>query len=105
MLVKRLRPLPIEAVVRGYLAGSGWHEYQKSRSVCGVPLPAGLKNASRLPEPIFTPASKAEAGDHDENIAICVNNSPLPGMPWPITTSNALKRSVATISMRSVPTA
>jgi phosphoribosylaminoimidazole-succinocarboxamide synthase len=54
--------------VRGYLAGSGWAEYQRSQSVCGVPLPAGLMNASRLPTPIFTPATKAEAGDHDENI-------------------------------------
>jgi phosphoribosylaminoimidazole-succinocarboxamide synthase len=69
MLVKRLKPLPVEAVVRGYLAGSGWSEYQVSQSVCGVPLPAGLKNASRLPEPIFTPATKAEMGDHDENIS------------------------------------
>jgi len=69
MLVKRLKPLPVEAVVRGYLAGSGWSEYQASRSVCGVPLPEGLKNASRLPEPIFTPATKAEMGDHDENIS------------------------------------
>ncbi|MET0382391.1 MAG: phosphoribosylaminoimidazolesuccinocarboxamide synthase [Burkholderiaceae bacterium] len=68
MLVKRLKPLPIEAVVRGYLAGSGWQEYQGSRSVCGVELPAGLQNASRLPRPIFTPATKAEAGEHDENI-------------------------------------
>ena len=68
MLVKRLKPLPVEAVVRGYLAGSGWAEYQRHGSVCGVPLPAGLKNASRLPEPIFTPATKAEAGAHDENI-------------------------------------
>ncbi|KQW40684.1 phosphoribosylaminoimidazole-succinocarboxamide synthase [Rhizobacter sp. Root404] len=68
MLVKRLKPLPIEAVVRGYLAGSGWQEYQKSQSVCGVALPPGLKNASKLPAPIFTPATKAEMGDHDENI-------------------------------------
>ena len=68
MLVKRLTPLPIEAVVRGYLAGSGWKEYQQSQSVCGVALPPGLHNASRLPEPIFTPATKAEMGDHDENI-------------------------------------
>lgn len=68
MLVKRLKPLPIEAVVRGYLAGSGWKEYQQSQTVCGVPLPPGLKNASKLPEPIFTPATKAEAGEHDENI-------------------------------------
>ncbi|MGC9562231.1 phosphoribosylaminoimidazolesuccinocarboxamide synthase [Brachymonas sp. M4Q-1] len=69
MLVKRLKPLPIEAVVRGYLAGSGWTEYQESQSVCGVPLPAGLRNASPLPEPIFTPAAKAEVGEHDENIS------------------------------------
>ena len=68
MLVKRLKPLPIEAVVRGYLAGSGWAEYQVTQSVCGVPLPAGLKNASKLPEPIFTPAAKAAQGEHDENI-------------------------------------
>ncbi|MBU3739305.1 MAG: phosphoribosylaminoimidazolesuccinocarboxamide synthase [Rhodoferax sp.] len=68
MLVKRLRPLPVEAVVRGYLAGSGWKEYQQSQSVCGVPLPSGLRNASRLPEPIYTPAAKAQAGEHDENI-------------------------------------
>jgi len=68
MLVKRLKPLPVEAVVRGYLAGSGWKEYQESGSVCGVALPAGLQNASKLPEPIFTPATKAEMGDHDENI-------------------------------------
>jgi phosphoribosylaminoimidazole-succinocarboxamide synthase len=72
MLVKRLKPLPIEAVVRGYLAGSGWKEYQESQSVCGVQLPPGLKNASKLPEPIFTPATKAEAGEHDENISFKV---------------------------------
>lgn len=69
MLVRRLKPLPVEAVVRGYLAGSGWAEYQQSRSVCGVPLPEGLSNASKLPEPIFTPAAKAEVGEHDENIS------------------------------------
>ena len=69
MLVRRLKPIPVEAVVRGYLAGSGWKEYHDSQSVCGVPLPAGLKNASRLPEPIFTPAAKAEVGEHDENIS------------------------------------
>ena len=68
MLVKRLQPIPVEAVVRGYLAGSGWQEYQQGRAVCGVPLPAGLNNASRLPEPIFTPAAKAAVGEHDENI-------------------------------------
>ncbi|MEY2804445.1 MAG: Phosphoribosylaminoimidazole-succinocarboxamide synthase [Pseudomonadota bacterium] len=69
MLVKRLKPIPVEAVVRGYLAGSGWQEYQQSRSVCGVPLPAGLHHASRLPQPIFTPAAKAAVGEHDENIS------------------------------------
>ena len=68
MLVKRLQPIPIEAVVRGYLAGSGWQEYQASQSVCGVPLPKGLQNASRLPGSIFTPAAKAAMGEHDENI-------------------------------------
>lgn len=68
MLVKRLKPIPVEAVVRGYLAGSGWKEYQDNQAVCGVPLPAGLKNASRLPEPIYTPAAKAAVGEHDENI-------------------------------------
>jgi phosphoribosylaminoimidazole-succinocarboxamide synthase len=69
MLVKRLRPLPVEAVVRGYLAGSGWAEYQAAQAVCGVTLPPGLVNAAQLPEPIFTPATKAAAGDHDENIS------------------------------------
>ncbi len=69
MLVKRLQPIPVEAVVRGYLAGSGWQEYQQSQSVCGLPLPPGLRNASRLPEPIFTPAAKAAVGEHDQNIA------------------------------------
>ena len=68
MLVKRLQPIPVEAVVRGYLAGSGWKEYQDSRSVCGVPLPEGLQNASKLPAPIYTPAAKAAVGEHDENI-------------------------------------
>ena len=69
MLVKRLKPIPVEAVVRGYLAGSGWQEYQQNQAVCGVPLIAGLKNASQLPEPIFTPAAKADVGEHDENIS------------------------------------
>jgi phosphoribosylaminoimidazole-succinocarboxamide synthase len=67
MIVKKTKPLPVECVVRGYLAGSGWQEYQESQSVCGIKLPAGLKLASQLPEPIFTPATKAEKG-HDENI-------------------------------------
>ena len=69
MLVKRLKPIPVEAVVRGYLAGSGWKEYQENQAVCGVPLPEGLSNASKLPRPIFTPAAKAAAGEHDENIS------------------------------------
>ena len=69
VVVKRLKPLPIEAVVRGYLIGSGWKDYQATGTVCGIPLPAGLKMASRLPSPIFTPATKAEVGDHDENIS------------------------------------
>jgi phosphoribosylaminoimidazole-succinocarboxamide synthase len=68
IVVKRMRPLPVEAVVRGYLEGSGWKEYQESSKVCGIALPAGLKRASKLPHPIFTPATKAEAGHHDENI-------------------------------------
>jgi len=68
VVVKRMRPLPIEAVVRGYLEGSGWAEYQASGTVCGIRLPAGLQRASKLPHPIFTPATKAAAGHHDENI-------------------------------------
>ncbi|HUE40929.1 MAG TPA: phosphoribosylaminoimidazolesuccinocarboxamide synthase, partial [Chthoniobacterales bacterium] len=67
MIVKKTKPLAVECVVRGYLAGSGWKEYQESQSVCGIKLPAGLKQASKLPEPIFTPATKADTG-HDENI-------------------------------------
>jgi len=69
MVVKRLQPLPVEAVVRGYLSGSGWKDYQQTGSVCGIQLPAGLCLAEQLPQPIFTPATKAEAGDHDENIS------------------------------------
>jgi phosphoribosylaminoimidazole-succinocarboxamide synthase len=68
MLVRRLAPLPVEAVVRGYLAGSGWNEYRAGGAVCGAPLPPGLRNASKLPAPIFTPATKAQMGAHDENI-------------------------------------
>ena len=68
MIVKKCQPLAIECVVRGYLAGSGWKEYQKSQTVCGIKLPGGLKESSELPEPIFTPATKAETG-HDENIS------------------------------------
>ena len=69
VLVKKARPLPIEAIVRGYLVGSGWKEYKKTRSVCGIELPDGLVEADRLPEPIFTPSTKAEQGAHDENIS------------------------------------
>lgn len=67
MLVKRLEMFPVECVARGYLSGSGWKEYQQTGAICGIPLPAGLKESDRLPEPIFTPATKAESG-HDENI-------------------------------------
>jgi len=69
MVVRRLKPLPIEAIVRGYLAGSGWKEYQRTGCLCGIRLPAGLQEADRLPEPLFTPSTKAMAGAHDENIA------------------------------------
>jgi phosphoribosylaminoimidazole-succinocarboxamide synthase len=69
IIVKRLKPLPIEAVIRGYLIGSGWKDYQKSGKVCGIELPAGLRLAQRLPAPIFTPATKAALGAHDENIS------------------------------------
>jgi len=69
VVVKRLKPLPIEAVVRGYVIGSGWKDYQETGAICGIALPAGLKMAARLPAPIFTPATKAEVGDHDENVS------------------------------------
>jgi phosphoribosylaminoimidazole-succinocarboxamide synthase len=69
MIVKRLKPLPIEAVVRGYLIGSGWKDYQATGAVCGIELQQGLEMASQLPEPIYTPATKAEFGEHDENIS------------------------------------
>ena len=68
MVVKRLEMLPVEAVVRGYITGSGWKDYQRTGAVCGIPLAAGLRESDRLPEPIFTPATKADIGDHDENI-------------------------------------
>ena len=69
IVVKKLAPLPIEAIVRGYLVGSGWKEYKTNSSVCGIPLPEGLKEADKLPEPLFTPSTKAAAGAHDENIS------------------------------------
>ena len=69
VVAKRLKPILVEAVVRGYLAGSGWKDYKETGKVCGITLPAGLENAQKLPEPIFTPAAKAEMGEHDENIA------------------------------------
>ncbi|WP_131110642.1 phosphoribosylaminoimidazolesuccinocarboxamide synthase [Sulfuricystis thermophila] len=68
IVVKRLKPLPIEAVVRGYLIGSGWKDYQQTGKVCGIALPAGLRMAEKLPQPLFTPSTKAELGQHDENI-------------------------------------
>jgi phosphoribosylaminoimidazole-succinocarboxamide synthase len=69
MLVKKAEPLPVECIVRGFLSGSGWAEYQKQGSICGIPLPPGLLESQKLPEPIFTPSTKAEAGLHDENIS------------------------------------
>jgi phosphoribosylaminoimidazole-succinocarboxamide synthase len=68
LVVRKLKPLPIEAVIRGYLIGSGWKDYQATGAVCGIKLPSGLQQAEKLPEPIFTPATKADVGDHDENI-------------------------------------
>jgi phosphoribosylaminoimidazole-succinocarboxamide synthase len=70
IVVRRLQPLPIEAIVRGYLVGSGWKDYQRTGSVCGIALPQGLRLAERLPEPIFTPSTKGEPGEHDENISL-----------------------------------
>ncbi len=69
VVVRRLEPLPVEAIVRGYLIGSGWQDYQATGSVCGIRLPEGLQQAEQLPEPIFTPSTKAEVGEHDENIS------------------------------------
>jgi len=69
VVAKRLKPVAVEAIVRGYIVGSGWKEYQKSGTVCGIQLPAGLKEAGKLPQPIFTPSTKAAVGDHDENIS------------------------------------
>ncbi|MCD4814076.1 phosphoribosylaminoimidazolesuccinocarboxamide synthase [bacterium] len=69
MLVKKAEPLAVEAIVRGYLSGSGWKEYQSKGTVCGIQLPAGLRESDKLPEPIFTPSTKADVGDHDENIS------------------------------------
>jgi phosphoribosylaminoimidazole-succinocarboxamide synthase len=68
-VVRRLKPLPVEAIVRGYLAGSGWKDYRTSGTICGIALPRGLQEAERLPEPIFTPSTKAAIGTHDENIS------------------------------------
>ena len=68
IVVKRLKPLPVEAIVRGYIVGSGWKDYQKTGSVCGIPLPPGLQLADKLEEPLYTPSTKAEVGEHDENI-------------------------------------
>jgi len=70
IVVKKLKPIPIEVIIRGYIAGSGWNEYQKKQTICGIELPAGLKQAEKLPNPIFTPSSKADVGSHDENITI-----------------------------------
>jgi phosphoribosylaminoimidazole-succinocarboxamide synthase len=77
MLVKRAAMFPVECVARGYLAGSGWKEYQASATVCGIPLPAGLLDGSRLPEPVFTPATKSQDGEHDENISFAATEAVL----------------------------
>ncbi len=69
MLVKKAKPLPVECIVRGYLSGSGWKDYRNTGAICGIPLPPGLQESARLPEPIFTPSTKAELGEHDENIS------------------------------------
>jgi phosphoribosylaminoimidazole-succinocarboxamide synthase len=69
VITKKLKPVPVEAIARGYLIGSGWKDYQKSGSLCGIALPAGLRQAEQLPEPIFTPSTKAAVGDHDENVS------------------------------------
>ena len=69
VVTRRLKPVPVEAIARGYLIGSGWKDYQKTGAVCGITLPAGLKQAQQLPEPIFTPSTKAAVGDHDENVS------------------------------------
>jgi phosphoribosylaminoimidazole-succinocarboxamide synthase len=75
MLVKRAAMFPVECVARGYLTGSGWKEYQKSATVCGIPLPGGLLDGSRLPEPLYTPSTKGEAGTHDENISFAATEA------------------------------
>ena len=75
MLVRRLEPLPIEAIVRGYMAGSGWRDYQADGRICGIALPAGLEQAAALPDPLFTPSSKAATGDHDDNIDMATMQS------------------------------
>ncbi|MEK6594329.1 MAG: phosphoribosylaminoimidazolesuccinocarboxamide synthase [Pseudomonadota bacterium] len=91
MVVKKLKPLLIEAVVRGYIIGSGWSDYQKTGAVCGIKLPAGLQQAQKLPQPIFTPASKAPAGQHDENITFAETEK---------TVGKALAAQVRDISIR-----
>jgi phosphoribosylaminoimidazole-succinocarboxamide synthase len=68
MLVKKTKPLPVECIIRGYLSGSGWKEYSSTERICGLPLPKGLKESEKLPEPIFTPSTKADKGAHDVNI-------------------------------------
>ncbi len=96
MLCRKAAPLPIECVVRGYLSGSGWAEYKERGEICGIPLPKGLRESDKLPEPIFTPASL-----RNQNAEIWLSTCPLPGMPSGITTSNADNRSDAT--RRSLP--
>jgi phosphoribosylaminoimidazole-succinocarboxamide synthase len=79
VIVRRLTPLPVEAIVRGYLSGTGWQDYQRDGSVCGIPLPAGLRESEQLPEPLFTPSTKAPQGEHDTNISFATMTQLLSG--------------------------
>jgi len=92
MVVRRLKPLPIEAIARGYVIGSGWKDYQRTGAICGIPLPAGLREAERLPQPIFTPSTKAPIGKHDENI-------PFAEMEWLVGADRALAVRDATLRL------
>ena len=102
LVVKKLKPLPIEAIVRGYLVGSGWKEYQKTGSVCGIALPAGLREADKLPQVLFTPSTKAELGQHDWQNK-CVTRQLLCTKPQP-TTPSAKALSSPTLSLSLVKT-
>ncbi len=102
LVVKRLKPLPIEAVVRGYVIGSGWKDYQISGTICGITLPAGLAQAARLPAPIFTPASKADVGDHDENISFEQAQARCADMLDPLLTGTGVNGAELAIQARDI---